>query len=326
VNGPPGWICNSTDDSATCSIGSFPPGTATFTFTVSVLLNFKAGVIPQKATARSLINVNQFDNVAATATAIVMPTPTPVSLDLTASPDDVNTGETLTYTAHLANTGNADARNVFLALQVPGGIATTTCGTPFALECSFPTIAAGATLTETVTVRVDAAPGTLLTASASLQGANLLNGYPASSVTTTVHATPHADLRVGMTAPPFITPGDEGVWTYVASNAGPDAVKDWTLTFPLPPGVTFSGRITVSGQATCNALPAHIPNVRLTCHGTTLPFQLDLGLVVDPSATGAVHATATVTSSDDADPNLNNNETSADTLIRPPARRRAARH
>ncbi len=68
-----------------------------------------------------------------------------------------------------------------------------------------------------------------------------------------------------------------------------------------------------------------LPKVTVTCHGSTLPFQLNLGLVVDPSATGTVHATATVASSDDADPNPDNNTTSADTSTSP-ARRRAARH
>lgn len=325
VSAPPGWSCITTSDGASCSIASFPPGTATFTFTASVLVNFKAGTLTQKATANTPIDSNHSDNTATSSTTIVMPPQTPVSLDLAASPDVVNTGDTLTYTAQMSNTGSADARNLDLTLQVPGSILTTTCGTPFALECSFPTLAAGATQTATVTVRTDAAPGTPLTASASLQGANLLNGYPESTVTTTVHATPHADLQAKMTAPPFLTPSEEGVWSCLVSNSGPDALNDWTLTFPLPSNVTFGGRMTVSGQATCNALPLHLPNVTVTCHGSTLPFQLDLGLVVDPSATGTVHATATVASSDDADPNTDNNTTSADTSTSP-ARRRAARH
>ncbi|HEX3108546.1 MAG TPA: CARDB domain-containing protein, partial [Thermoanaerobaculia bacterium] len=326
ASAPPGWTCVSTDDHSTCSVASFPTGTATFTFTVSVLVNFKGGTLTQRAAANTPIEWSYWDNTATTTTTIMIPPQTPVSLDLTASPDNATTGETLTYTVNLTNTGSVDARNLSLTLQVPQSILTTTCGTADNLACSFPTLAAGATQTVTVTVQILAAPGTPLTASASLQGANLLNGYPTTSLTTTVHATPHADLQARMTAPPSIKAGDQGVWTFFVSDAGPDAVSDWTLTSKLPAGVTFAGGMTVTGQATCNALPAHTPNVTLTCRGTSLPFRVDLPLAVDPSATGAIHATATVTSSDVNDPNPDNNSASADTLIQPPARRRAARH
>jgi hypothetical protein len=102
-----------------------------------------------------------------------------LSLTVVDSPDPVEQGSQLTYTAAVANAGPAPAENVSLAIEVPrllstaagGAVATAatagqgTCTVPSSgtrdVGCSLGTLAAGASTTVTVTFAVDAPSGLL---------------------------------------------------------------------------------------------------------------------------------------------------------------------
>lgn len=320
---PSAWNCVVSYPSSTCSIASFPPGTATFTWTASLADFAKSGTITHQVTVSTAGDPNPSDNVATSTTAIVAPPQTTGSLQLTASPDGATAGDSLTYTAQITNTGSVDATNVSLLWQLPAletAIATS-CGSLASTGCSFPLIPAGATQTATRTVKINDAVGTTLTASAILGGSNLL-ARSTATVTTVVAGTPHIDLQVYIEAPPFIRADDQSSWRFTIYNAGPDTVTDWTFTFTLPPDTTFpqDGFAYYSGSGTCSRIPQDSQGGPVTCHGTSLlwdrAFKLSIPLHLAASATGSVHATASVTSpAPNQDANQNNNSASTDTPI-----------
>ncbi|HEX3110194.1 MAG TPA: hypothetical protein VHU41_13960, partial [Thermoanaerobaculia bacterium] len=184
---PSGWNCSVGYPASNCSIASFPPGTATFTWTTSLLDFAKSGTITHQVTVSTDGDPNPSDNVAMSTVAIVAPPQTTGSLQLAASPDGATTGDSLTYTAQITNTGSVDATNVSLLWQLPAletAIATS-CGSPASTGCTFPLIPAGATQTATRTVKINDSVGTTLTASAILGGSNLV-ARSTASVTTVV--------------------------------------------------------------------------------------------------------------------------------------------
>jgi uncharacterized repeat protein (TIGR01451 family) len=313
IAGPPGWSC--TD--ASCRISSFPPGTATFTIPTSIPPQVQSGTLAARVIASADNDPNDAEIVRA-STAIIAPPPATLGLTMTAAPAIVYTGDQLTYTAAIANTSNAEAQNVQLLWSVPGTVVATTCGAISDPVCKFATIAAGATQTVTRTVRVDAGAGTRLTAQATVSATNV--AQPASAtVTTTVAGAPHVDLGVTIFAPASMRAGTTQTWTYSIGNSGPDTATDWQLSLTLPPNTTLAGWPIDAFQGNCSGLTPNAANAQITCNGTYLTSgshtDINLYLMVTAGTTAPIHATASVSTTANVDPNPQNNTAAVDTSI-----------
>lgn len=315
---PAGWGCAVT----TCQIASFPPGTATITFTRRTAVSATSGTLTQTATVTTVVDPDDSDNVATSTTTIASGALTPVSLQFTASPDSVANGGTLTYTAKIANTGSIDAKNVEVYLYLPGLVLTTNCGTVDHPHCTFPTIAAGATLTLTATTQIYIPSGTSVYGDAVVLGANLLHDIPTASVTTPVTSTgpsASADLSESVDAPSSANVGDLVTLEVSVTNAGNLDASNVSVQQTLPPGLAFA-----SATAGCSGSPVVTCTTPLLTSGARATFTI--------TATAMAAGTATMTSTaatTSPEQNTANNSATATVVINTPpapARRRAARH
>jgi uncharacterized repeat protein (TIGR01451 family) len=315
ISGPPGWVCTAT----MCKTSSFAPGTATFTSPTSTPYRNTSLTLTGTAIANAPNDPNPSNDTANASTTVTAPPQATLAFSLTAAPDIVHNGDQVTYTARITNTSTADAQNVNLVWTLPGAVVASSCGSVSDPICSLATVAAGTTLTVTRTISVNAGVGTVLPATAKVTALNVTYDWVAhsASASITVAGSPHPDLAATITAPATIRAGTTSLWTYTVYNGGPDAATDWQFTVTLPPGTTLD-HDSYAGQEPCTGLTPNALSSTVTCHGTYIAvqsvFTLQLWLEVAPGTVGPLHATATASTAN-ADPNLQNNNASADTRI-----------
>jgi uncharacterized repeat protein (TIGR01451 family) len=236
-----------------------------------------------------------------------------LAVTLIDSPDPVQVGDNLTYTATVTNNGPAAATGVTLTDTLPAGVtfvsATPTQGSCVnssgAVTCSIGALANSASATVTIVV-TPTATGTI-TNTVNV-AANLTDDNPSNnsaSQTTTVN--PKADLSIAKTdSPDPATTGHNLTYTITVTNHGPSNAAGVTVSDTLPAGVAFvsasSGCSNSSGTVTCNL--GAINN----------GASASVTIVVKPNATGALSNTASVTSST-FDPNTANNSATQSTTV-----------
>ena len=208
-----------------------------------------------------------------------------------------------------------------LADVTGGGSVTGPTGGSGALAATV-NLPVNATVTFTFTVQVDpSATGTLTNTATVSPPAGVTDPTPANNSASDMDTlTPQADLAItktdGVTS---VAPGTANTYTIVVSNAGPSAVTGASVSDPVPAGVTAatwtatdsSGGGTVTGQSSGTGPLA--TTVDLPVNATvTFTFTVQ----VDPSATGTLANTATVTPpAGVTDPNGGNNSaTDSDSL------------
>ena len=121
---------------------------------------------------------------------------------------------------------------------------------------------------------------------------------------------PRADLAVtAADSPDPVTVGQTLTYTVTVTNNGPDAATTVTLTDTLPNSVTLSS--ASSNQATCSPSGGTV-----TCTLNTLASGANFAatIVVQPSATGTIVDTASVSAAT-ADPSGTNNSTVTSTTV-----------
>jgi len=309
---PAGWTCSNSSHAATCTIASFPPGTATFTFPGLVTFPTQVTSTTQTAGASAPNDVNRGNNTSVTTTAIQGVPPTDVSVAISGDPNVVHTGDLQTYTVQITNTGSSPAVFVALNAQLPGTLTTSSCSSNANL-CSFPAIDPGATATASFTVRIDAAAGNL-TASATVTASNV-SGQRTADTTTTDAGVPDVDVAPILTPPAFVAAAP-GVSDYVIGivNHGPDTVHGWSLAFTIEGNATvlYAGSSDPSVQ--CQATGAQ----SVQCSGTDLgssPLSGWVEVVVPWNVTQPpLHATLTA-STVNHDVHPENDVVTADTPV-----------
>ena len=155
------------------------------------------------------------------------------------------------------------------------------------------TYAANATGDKAVTVTItDDAPGTAT-----------------STASSTAHLLPRADVQVTKTGPALIPPGTNGTYTIVVQNNGPSTAQSVQLSDVLAVGTTFVSETHSAGTCTD---PAAGTNGTVSCSlGALAPatsVTITITVHVNPSTSGAINNTATITSPTDTTP-ANNSST-----------------
>ena len=228
-------------------------------------------------------------------------------------PGSVAAGSNISYTITTTNNGPNAARNVTATDTLPAGTtfvsATPTqgsCSGTTTVTCSLGTIANGANATITLVVSTTGATPSSVsnTATVSSTATDPTPGNNSSTANTTVTAS--ADVVVVKTGPGSVIVGNNITYTITASNNGPSAAQNVTVTDTLPAGVTFVS--ATPSQGGCAG------TTTVTCTLGTLNNGASAVVTLVVSTSGAMPSsisnTATV-SSTTTDPAPGNNSSTA---------------
>ncbi|WP_313918637.1 carboxypeptidase regulatory-like domain-containing protein [Tahibacter sp.] len=338
-----GWVCapnNNAGSSCTLSVGSVTAatGTQSATFAVTVVNPLPAGV------AALTNNASIADN----GTNGVDPTPannsggdtTPLNAtpDLTVSKSDggatVAPGGTVAYTLTYANTGNQGATGVVLSETVPqsstfnagastaGWVCAPNNNAGSSCTLSVGALSAGSgnqTTTFAVTVSGAIPAGVSQIANSCSIADDSTNGVdPTTANNTAGDTTPLDGADLSVTKSDGVVsavPGSSVTYTITATNAGPQMATAATVADPFPAALTCTWTCAGSGGGTCTAAGSGTINdtVNLPAAASVIYTAT---CAIDPTATGTLVNTATVTAAiGTLDLNLaNNTATDTDTL------------
>jgi len=296
ITPPAGWTCPGS--APPCTNPSVAAGASgTFIVKYNVNVGTPAGtVITDTATVNA---ANQsFGANSATATDVVAAaTQADLALSTAATPGSVFSGNNITYTQTITNNGPAAASAVsfteatplnttFQSVLAPAGWTCTTpvVGTGGNVNCTDPTLAAGATADVIVVVNV---PSTLaagsITANSSVTAGTSDPTAANNSTTVTTPVTVACDLAVTNSGTPSPVPvGGVITYTQVVTNTGPSNCSTATFSEATPLNTTFvSVAVVTAGGGTWTCL-ASAP---VSCSNPSVP----------PGSTGTITAKYTVT-------------------------------
>ena len=309
--------CSQASGTVTCSLGTLSSG-ASAGVEIKVTPQ-AAGSITNQANVSSSVSDPSLTNNSASAVTTVDPV-ADLSITKTDSPDPVSSGEQLTYTLNVSNSGPSPATSVSVSDTLPGSV-TYESTTPSqgscshasgTVTCSLGTIASGANATVQIVVRPTSGSSITNQASVSSPVSDPVLVNNAASATTTVD--PVADLSLTKTdSPDPVLSGQQLTYTLTVSNAGPAAAPSVSLSDSLPAGPTFVSATATQGSC------VRIGNTVTCALGTiasgsnvTVEIKVDTGAPGTLTNEAAVLSTAT-------DPNTANNSASAVTTVKPVA-------
>ena len=238
-------------------------------------------------------------------------------------------GSTFTYTIRAANAGTDAAANVVVSDALPAGVTfvSATGGgtlTGSTVNWNVGNLAAGASQTYTVTVRVDnATQAGSLANTASITSSTSDPDTTNNTNTENTQVLARADLSViksdnaasvtaGQDADPTIYAGSTFTYTIRAANAGTDAAANVVVSDALPAGVTFVSA-TGGGTLTGSTVNWNVGNLAAGASQTyTVTVRVD-----NATQAGSLANTASITSST-SDPDTTNNTNTENTEVLAP--------
>jgi uncharacterized repeat protein (TIGR01451 family) len=250
---------------------------------------------------------DQFDpnDTNNTASATVTPPQADLGLTKTVSNARPNVGDTITFTVTLTNAGPDDATNVSVSDDLPAGLtlvsATPSQGTYAGGVWDVGTVIPGAPLTLTLTATV--VSSSVETNTASISHSDQFDPNDANNTAGATVTPQRADLALAKSvsdATPNV--GDTITFTITLSNAGPDAATGVTVDDLLPAGLTFVSATPSVGTYSSTTGVWAVGNVT-----TAAPQTLLIQATVDSPE--AQTNTATISHSDQFDPDPGNNQT-----------------
>ncbi|MPZ14502.1 MAG: DUF11 domain-containing protein [Chloroflexi bacterium] len=227
--------CSITDAVLSCSFGALAPGATASATVEAVAANEGALTTTATVTASNAATVGDEGSI------VVGGVP---NLAVSATPDNGNTtvGETASFTLTVSNSGPGTARDVALSAPLPSSLPwaenpdQAACAiTGSSLECTYGTLASGASASVTVSA-ASTSVGTLSTtatatasntASASDPGSINVTGVPKL----TVSKTPDGET---------IYAGQTASFTMTVTNTGSGAAANVQLTDTLPSGLSWA--------------------------------------------------------------------------------------
>jgi len=327
---PAGWSCSSPGVGLTgtvvCTTLTMTGGTAA-SFVLAVKVNngtANGTVISGTASVGSSVNDPVPGNNTATATAVVGTTSPNLTVTNSASPKPVQAGGNVTYTQVVTNTGASavtsatfteatPANETFASIVAPAG---WTC-VAFPPTCTNASVAGGATGTFTVvyTVNAGTAAGTVLTDTATVNGANQSFGASSATATDVVASAAQADLALSTVAtPPAVLAGNNITYTQTITNNGPAAAANATFTEVIPANTTFSSVSAPAGWTCIVTTSVSCTNPSIAAGATA---DILVVLSVSPTvAAGTITANSSVAATT-SDPTSANNSTTVVTAVNP---------
>ena len=316
-----GWSCsNAGNASVTCTRATWASGSST-TFTINVTAQSQAGIMTNSATVSSATpdptptNNNASANTTVTAVADLAVTKV--------GPATVVAGGNVSYTVAATNNGPSNASTVSLTDTLPAGVTFVSvtpsnggwsCGNSgnVSVTCTRANWNSGASTTFTIVVTAPNNPGSLANA-ASIASTTADPDPTNNTGTANTTVTASANLAVTKTGPATVAAGGNITYTVDASNLGPSAASNVSLTDTLPAGVTFVSVNASNGGWSCS----NTGNTSVTCTranwniGASTTFTI---VVTAPAVGGPITNTAAITSTT-PDPNTGNNTDTANTTV-----------
>lgn len=313
-------------------------GSATFTVVVQINGTAQSGTTVTNTATISEAGTsdpNPSNDSASASTTVGDRPSSDVSLTLSATPNPVAPGGTITYTIEATNEGPTAASDVVITFAVPGNTtfasatASTggTCTTPSVggtgtVRCTWSgTTPVDTTRTATVVVRVSpsAADGTTIVGNASVASEgldlDLSNNSATERTSVTVEAGDNsADLSITTSSPSSsIDTGEQVSYTITVSNAGPSTAENVVVAGSTPTGTRL---VSISpSQGTVSGTPAgEQGSFRVALGDIPAGGRATITIVVNVVAPGGVMFSNTVVvSSDTNDPGAGNNSATSST-------------
>jgi uncharacterized repeat protein (TIGR01451 family) len=317
-----------TSDPLVCDLGVLNAGaTATITVTVNVQPGAPSPLV-NIATVTDASGVttdpNPANNTATTSTTVSGGGGGSADLSIvkTGTPNPVTVGQSLTYVLTIKNNGPSAATNVVVSDPVPPG-ATLQSATPSAggncttgavVTCTFPSVAAGATVSVAIIVTAPPQPGILTNTavvSSSVADPNPANNSSTTNTTVTGGSPGTADLSITKVANPNpVLPGQTVTYLITVTNNGPSAATNVVVSDPVPLGATLqTATPSAGGSCTTGAV--------VTCTFPSLAASASATVtiaVTAPLQAGSLTNTVVV-SSNVPDPNPANNTATTVTQV-----------
>jgi uncharacterized repeat protein (TIGR01451 family) len=309
--------CTPGASTVSCGLGTLAvSGTATIAVTVRLASGLSPGPLTDLAQVTSTTPDPNLANNTDSATVQVGAS-ADVGITKTLLTNPIVPGSSVTYRLTATNNGPSDAANVVVS-DKPDNNLTVTATTPStgscninggAPLCSIGTLAAGTSATVTLTALVSPSVTGSVT-NTGLVSTTTPDPNPANDQANVVSpVSPQADLKVTKSVSPNpLQPGRPAVYTLVVTNQGPSDSSGVVLTDAPPAGETLTSFATTQGDCSINPLSCQLGTIPA---GATV--QVNVTASIDPSATGNLTNTATVSSAT-PDPNTANNTA---TLIAP---------
>jgi uncharacterized repeat protein (TIGR01451 family) len=302
--------------SATASKGSYNPATGVWTVgdvntATPQTLAIQALVVsanPPVNTA-TVTHSDQADpNHANNSASVGVQLSTDLGLSKTVSNSTPNVGDTITFTVTLTDLGPNPATNVVVGDALPAGLAfvsaTPSQGTynPSTAEWTVGTVTTATP--QTLAIQATVSSPNPLTNTATIGHADQTDPVPGNNSASVTETPQQADLALAKTAPPFANVGSPVLFTVTVHNSGPDAATDVVVHDAVPTGFSFLTATpsqgvydSVTGDWTVGTVAASASQ------------QLTLTATLTSSTPS--QNTATVSHSDQFDPDTSNNSASA---------------
>ncbi|HEV3236355.1 MAG TPA: hypothetical protein VGZ25_05175 [Gemmataceae bacterium] len=287
--------------------------TVTFDVTVNAGTADKTTITNQEtATTTGVLSGITVTSTDSASVTVVNPM-ADLAVTKTVSDPTPHLGEVVTFTVTLSDLGPSDATGVQVTDLLPAGLTfvsdTTSQGSYDSATglWNLQNVSVNSTKTLQIQARVDSANN--LTNLAAVSHAdqpdpNLANNFATATVTH-IQGTPQADLAVTKVVDDS-TPnvGDNVHFTVTLSDLGPNTATNVTVNDLLPAGLTFVSATPSQGTYDSTTGLWTVGTVNTTTAQT-------LNLVAKVISPSAQINTATITHSDQVDPNPNNNTASA---------------
>ncbi len=252
-----------------------------------------------------------------------------VSISKAADVSAVSSGDTVTYTLVVQNTGPSSAQNVTVSDPITSGsysdvavqVTPTTQGScDTTVSCSLNTVTANSTVTITITATVVARDTTLTnnaSVSTSTPDPNPFNNADSASVTV-LGTADLAIVKTGSPANPI--QGDADTFTLTVSNNGPDTAQGVVVNDALPS--QFTATSASIGASPCTVVPAG-PGGTVVCAIGSLAANARATITISGTLAGGTAGQSAVdaatVSSNTGDPDLSNNTDTLNQFIGPVA-------
>jgi len=292
------------------AVGTVSTGTSQ---TLSIVATV-VGPSPQTNTA-TISNADQFDPNTANNSASATETPAPaqgadLAVSKTVSKPTPNVGDQITFTITLTNNGPNPGTGVQLADVLPAGLtfvsATPSQGT-YTPGTGLWVVGAISTGTpQTLSIVATVISPSPQTNTATVSKADQFDPNTANNSASATVTPPRADIVLTIVAStPTAVTGTTLTWTVTATNNGPDPATNVAVTDLVPAGATFVSATPSQGT--------YSSGTGLWSVGTLGSASLALTVIAGAPAT--ITDTASVSHSDQFDPNTANNSASSTVTI-----------
>ena len=307
--------------STTPSQGTYNSGTGvwtvgTVTTATSPTLLVQATVVSANpgANTAAVSHSDQFDpNTANNSASVTLGASADLALAETVSNATPNVGDTITFTVTLTDLGPSTATNVTVTDLLPAGLTFVSAAASQGTYASGTGVWTVGTVTtgspRTLAIQATVASPNAQTNTAAVSHSDQPDPTTANNTASATATPQQADLvltKTASTATPAI--GQSFSWTVTVSNSGPSAATNVTATDVLPAGVTFVS--STPSQGTYNS-GTGLWTIGTLANGASAT----LVITVTSSAPAAVTNSASVTHSDQFDPNGGNSAAASPVAI-----------